>query len=103
MRASHMISQEPKKHEDDYPSYTHRVRKPVTPGTTTALEIPIWPLGMVFGAGEGIAIIIAGHDCRLPELDGLEPTSPLDMNVGKHVVYTGGDQASFLMLPFLEG
>ncbi|KAH4237127.1 hypothetical protein HBH68_203270 [Parastagonospora nodorum] len=103
LRASHMVSQEPKKNEDDYPSYTHRVRESITPGKIVALEVPIWPLGMVFGAGEGIAVIIAGHDCRLPELDGLEPTEPLDMNVGKHVLHTGGDKASFLMLPFLEG
>jgi hypothetical protein len=103
LRASHAVSQEPKKTEDDYPVYTHRERTPITPGNVVALDVPIWPLGMVFGEGEGLAVIIAGHDCRLPEVDRLQPTEPLDMNVGKHVLHTGGEKASFLMLPFLEG
>ncbi|KAF5843953.1 hypothetical protein GGP41_001452 [Bipolaris sorokiniana] len=103
LRASHALSQQPKKDENDYPVYTHRERKPFMPGAVVTLEIPIWPLGMVFGEGESLAVIISGHDRRLPELDGLEPTEPLDMNVGKHVLHTGGEQASFLLLPFLEG
>jgi hypothetical protein len=104
LRASHRVSQQPKHHPDDYPVYTHRQREPITPGTVVELDIPLWPIGMVFGEGEGIAVIIAGHDLKLPEMEPIERvTEPNDLNVGKHVVYTGGKQASFLMLSFLKG
>ncbi|KAF5566843.1 cocaine esterase, partial [Fusarium pseudoanthophilum] len=39
--------------------YSHRVREPVKPGSVVRLEIPIWPIGMVFEAGEGIALNIS--------------------------------------------
>ncbi|KAF2117227.1 Alpha/Beta hydrolase protein [Lophiotrema nucula] len=104
LRASHSISQTPKQHPDDYPVYTHRERKPITPGAVVELEIPIWPIGMVFGSGEGISVIIAGHELKLPEqVSAPGPTEPNDENKGKHVVYTGGERASFLMLPVLKG
>jgi hypothetical protein len=100
LRASHAISQVPKQHPDDYPVYTHRVREPITPGTVVGVEIPIWPIGMVFGQGEGITVSIAGHDLKLPELASWESEELNDENQGLHVVYTGGERASFLMLPY---
>jgi len=103
LRASHAVSQVPKQNEDEYPVYTHRVRRDVEKGTVVGLEIPIWPLGMVFDEGEGLEVTVSGHDRRLPEMEGLEPKEPLDMNVGKHILHTGGEQASFLMLPYLIG
>ncbi len=102
LRASHRISQEPKAHEDDYPIITHKKREAIQPGTVVDLEIPIWPLGMVFGAGEGVSLVIAGHDLRLPEMPN-PLDEPADENKGKHIVYTGGQHKSFLVLPYLKG
>ena len=102
MRASHRVSQELKSDPDDCPVFTHRKREPIPPGTIVSVEISIWPIGMVFGAGEGISVIIAGHDLKLPEIPS-PMTKPLDENRGRHVVYTGGDYKSFLMLPYLKG
>jgi hypothetical protein len=83
--------------------YTHRTQEPITPGTIVGVEIPIWPLGMVFGEGEGIAVSIAGHDLKLPEIENWESRKLNDWNQGLHTVHTGGENPSFLMLPDLKG
>lgn len=103
LRASHTVSQKPKQAPEDYPIHTYRERQRIIPGTVVELDVPIWPIGFVFGSGEGISIIIAGHDLKLPEIDGTGFSEPNDENKGKHIVNTGGEQASFLMLPFLKG
>ncbi|KAF5983078.1 esterase [Fusarium bulbicola] len=111
LRASHSISL----HGDDGPVvsddlsretdilYSHRVRQPISPGTIVRLEIPIWPIGMVFAAGEGIALKVSGHDMCLPETDLCRLTEPEDENVGRHYVHTGGDYDSHLVIPVIMG
>lgn len=104
LRASHRTSLESKKHPDDYPTYDHKSAEPIEPvGKIVELEIPIWPIGMVFEEGEGIHLDIAGHDLAYPELVGFgpEPTEPVDLNKGKVFVHPGGEHGSCLMLPFI--
>ena len=101
LRASHSVSLVPKQDPEDFPVYTHRTRTPIEPaGTVVALEIPIWPIGMVFEAGEGIALLVTGHGMVLPEVGG-PLKEPIDTNRGRHFVHTGGECGSFLMLPFI--
>ncbi|KAF5637968.1 cocaine esterase [Fusarium sp. NRRL 52700] len=50
--------------------HSHRVRHSISPGTIVRLEIPIWPIGMVFAAGEGIALNVSGHDMCLSNRTG---------------------------------
>ncbi|KAG7410050.1 Cocaine esterase [Fusarium oxysporum f. sp. rapae] len=83
--------------------YSHRVRQPISPGTIVRLEIPIWPIGMVFAAGEGIALNVSGHDMCLPETDLCRLTEPEDDNVGRHYVHTGGKYDSHLIIPVIMG
>ncbi|KAL5593629.1 hypothetical protein FOBRF1_012731 [Fusarium oxysporum] len=83
--------------------YSHRVRQPISPGTIVRLEIPIWPVGMVFAAGEGIALNVSGHDMCLPETDLCRLTEPEDENVGRHYVHTGGKYDSHLIIPVIMG
>ncbi|EXM21248.1 Xaa-Pro dipeptidyl-peptidase, C-terminal [Fusarium oxysporum f. sp. vasinfectum] len=83
--------------------YSHRVRQPITLGTTVRLEIPIWPIGMVFAAGEGIALNVSGHDMCLPETDLCRLTEPEDENIGRHYVHTGGKYDSHLIIPVIMG
>lgn len=105
-RASHSCSMEPKKHPDDYPIYNHRTSKRIEPvGKIVEVQVPIWPIGMVFEEGEGIHLVIAGHDLGYPELIGFgpAPTQPPDENFGPIRIHTGGEYESCLMLPFIEG
>jgi hypothetical protein len=54
---------------------------------------------MVFAEGEGLMLRIAGHDMNLPEVEMVRLTEPADENKGEHVVYTGGERASFIVVP----
>jgi predicted acyl esterase len=99
LRASHHISMVPRVSDDEYPSYHHRSRQPITPGEVVELLIPIWPMGVVYEAGEGLILKIAGHDMSLPEVELLRPTEPRDENKGQHIVHTGGEYDSYLVIP----
>ncbi|KAJ5298049.1 hypothetical protein N7508_008298 [Penicillium antarcticum] len=99
LRASHRVSMAPRVSDDEYPSYDHHSRQPITPGEIVELLIPIWPMGVVYEAGEGLMLKIAGHDMSLPEVEMLRPTEPRDENKGQHIVYTGGEYDSYLALP----
>ena len=119
LRASHRVSKiSPQRHpskeqqsSETYPSlvspmtevfYTHRKRQPIEPlGTIVKLEIPIWPIGMVIAAGEGIVLNVSGHDMCLPETESCRLTEPEDENTGMHFVHTGGDYESVLIIPVI--
>ncbi|EOD52596.1 putative x-pro dipeptidyl-peptidase c-terminal non-catalytic domain-containing protein [Neofusicoccum parvum UCRNP2] len=99
LRASHACTKE---YRDGRPFYTSTRSEPVPRGTVVPLEIPIWPVGMVFEEGEGVMLRVAGHALRLPELEMLRPKEPIDENVGRHVVHTGGEYDSYLVLPVIS-
>ena len=82
--------------------YSHREREPIKPGEIVRLEIPLWPMGMTFAAGEGITLKISGHDMCLPETDICQLTEPEDDNVGRHIVHAGGEFDSHLIIPVIK-
>lgn len=65
------------------------------------LEIPIWPIAMIFAAAEGIMLKISGHDMCLPETELCRLESPEDENVGRHFLWTGGQYDSSLTVPVM--
>lgn len=83
--------------------YSHREQSAIAPGTKVRLEIPIWPIGMVFEPGEGILLRVAGHDLCLPEVEACRLGQPEDENVGRHVVHSGGGFDSSLTIPVISG
>lgn len=104
LRASHRNTLD----KDKSPSetdlfYSHTFREPITSGAVIKLEVPIWPIGMVFGAGEGIMLRVSGHDMCLPETELCVLKEPEDDNVGRHILYSGGKYASSLTIPFIKG
>ncbi|KAH7057415.1 Alpha/Beta hydrolase protein [Macrophomina phaseolina] len=99
LRASHSCTKE---YRDGRPFYTSTRGEPIPAGTILPLEIPVWPIGMVFEKGEGVMLRVAGYDLRLPEVEMLRPTEPLDENIGRHVVHTGGKYDSHLVLPVIS-
>ena len=82
--------------------YTHMSREAIKPGTVVELNIPIWPIGMVFTAGEGIMLRVSGHDMCLPETEMCRLKEPEDCNVGRHMIYTGGKHQSVLTIPVIS-
>jgi predicted acyl esterase len=99
LRASHHVSLRPRKGDNDFPVYDHDRRQAITPGSIVPLLIPIWPVGIVFEAGEGLMIRISGHDMSLPEVEMLRIIEPVDQNRGRHIIHTGGIHESYIDLP----
>jgi hypothetical protein len=105
LRASHAISREPTKSLDPLETeifYKHDRAEPIAPGTIVPLDIPLWPMGIVFASGEGIMLRVAGHCMIYPEVEMLALTKPVDANFGTHVIYTGGKYNSHLILPVIS-
>lgn len=102
LRASHARTFDSKASKGNDLVYTHRTREAIEPGTIVELNIPIWPIGMVFAAGEGILLKISGHNMCLPETEMCQLTEPEDCNVGRHMVYTGGEYQSLLTVPIVS-
>jgi uncharacterized protein len=104
LRASHRISLDRENSASEVDLfYTHREREPIPPGTKVRLEIPLWPIGMVFAAGEGIILRVSGHDMCLPEAEVMRVLVPEDENVGNHIIHTGGNFDSSLTIPVILG
>ncbi|KIX99073.1 uncharacterized protein Z520_05534 [Fonsecaea multimorphosa CBS 102226] len=101
LRASHRITKVDELSTDQEIFYKHDRREAIPPGTIVPLEITLWPMGMVFAPGEGIALRISGFDMSLPETDRISGASLNNENVGEHEVHTGGKHDSFLVLPFV--
>lgn len=99
LRASHHVS---KVMHGNNPWYAHDKTQAVRHGEIVQLDIPLWPIGMVFAAGEGIALRVAGHDLRLPEMEMLTLKEPVDANQGLHHIHTGQSRASQLTLPVVS-
>ncbi|KAH7408955.1 Alpha/Beta hydrolase protein [Cadophora sp. MPI-SDFR-AT-0126] len=70
----------------------------VPAGTVVELDIPIWPAGMIFEAGESMRLEVKGHDHQLHEYENLHLLLK-NLNVGTHTVHTGGEYASQILLP----
>ena len=89
LRASHR-GLDPELSKPDHLVLAHRKIQKVSPGTVTKLEIPIWPCGIAFEAGERLVLKVSGHDMRLAEFTALAGAFKSG-NKGSHVVYCGQD------------
>lgn len=62
-------------------------------------EIPILDSGTLFEAGSTLRLEVAGHD--LIHGEGMFPLHPETRNFGEHIIHTGGEHASSLLLPVI--
>lgn len=98
LRASHR-GLDPELSKPSHLVLSHREINKVPPGNVVKLEIPIWPCGMAFEAGERLVLKISGHDMRLAEFTGLAGKFRSG-NKGVHKVYCGeGGWQSQLVIP----
>jgi predicted acyl esterase len=96
----------------DKPYHPHDERLPVEPGEVYAVDVEIWPTSIVVPAGYRLALTVAGKDFARPEAQGLMKGSgiflhddpadrPADLFGGRNAVHTGGDRASYLLMPLI--
>ncbi|MGN6571343.1 MAG: CocE/NonD family hydrolase [Pseudolabrys sp.] len=94
------------------PVHPHDERLPVVPGEVYEVDVEIWPTSIVVPAGYRLALTIAGQDFARPEAQGMMKGSgiflhddpadrPADLFGGRNTVHTGGDRASYLLMPLI--
>jgi predicted acyl esterase len=79
------------------PHHTHIKEELLEPGQIVPVDIPLYPIGMRFHAGEQLRLTIAGFDLIGPLLPGI-PLAPT-RNRGVHIIHTGGKYDSHLLVP----
>jgi predicted acyl esterase len=98
MRVSHRALDEARSSIAE-PFHPHEKRLPLTPGEIVPVDIPIWPSSRFWHAGESIRVIVAGGSLRDPGW--FEPFEWDVRNSGTHVIHTGAEYDSQLVVPFI--
>jgi predicted acyl esterase len=100
LRASHR-ELDPGRSTEFLPVLQHKRELKLSRGEKTPLDIEIWPSGTRFEAGARLRLIVQGTDLqkyskiRDPVYYRHEDT----VNVGQHIIYTGGSDESYLLVP----
>ncbi len=100
LRASHREVDAAKSTEYQ-PVLAHRRALKIEPGTVVPLEIELWPSGTRFEAGERLRLIVQGTDLHKYSkiADPIYTRHEDTVNSGRHVIYTGGQYDSYLLVP----
>ncbi len=78
--------------------HSHKEEIPVAPGEIVEMETILWPVGMIWHAGETLVLTISSFDLQLFEF----PTPPVKTrNKGNHTIYTGGEYDSYIEIPIV--
>ena len=100
LRASHRAVDE-QRSTPEQPRHRHISEDRLTAGEVVGLKIEIWPSGTAFEPGETLRLVIQGHDLRLYEHPAaLHHTAT--RNTGTHVVHSGAEHDSALLLPIVQ-
>ena len=94
------------------PFHPHDAKLPVVPGEIYEVDVEIWPTSIVVPGGYRLALTIAGQDFARPEAQGLMKGSgiflhddpadrPSEVFGGVDTIHTGGDHASYLLMPLI--
>lgn len=85
------------------PYHAHDEVQKLTPGEAYPLDVEIWPTSMVFPRGYRLVLTLQGHDFVVTAPGRLLHDHPEDRPAaefgGVNTVYTGGERASYLLMP----
>lgn len=112
LRLSHR-KMDPQRSTEYQPYHTHDELQMLTPGTVYEVDIEIWPASLAVPAGYRLALTLQGKDFERPGVDGESKGSgffthndpierPAPRYAGAHTLHTGGQCASYLLLPILN-
>lgn len=103
------------------PYHPHDEIQPLTPGEMVELDVEIWPTSVLVPAGYRVGVTVLGRDFRWegdgpwPKIYGIDMRGdgifhhndasdrPESVFGGSTTVYTGGEHASYLLLPIIPG
>ena len=83
------------------PVLAHRRSLRLAPGEIVPLEIEILPSGTRFGPGETLRLVIQGRDVYRYPRPLMQALHDDLVNHGRHVIYSGGEYDSHLLVPVL--
>lgn len=82
------------------PVHDHRERELLHPGEIVPVEIELWPTAMRWHPGQILRLTVGGYDyCPYPPGD--RPRCK-PSNRGRHIIYSGGQYDSYLLVPEIE-
>lgn len=94
LRVSHR-QLDPSRSVPHRPFHTHRQRDPLRPGEVVPVDIEILPSATLFERGSRLSLVIQGRDLVFHPVD----NHKLTRNRGRHLVHTGGEYDSYLLVP----
>jgi hypothetical protein len=111
LRLSHRKT-DPARSRPYKPVHPHDELQAVSPNEVYEADIEIWPTSVVVPAGYRLALTIGGKDFERADTQGLmrgsgiflhdDPADrPADVFGGENTVYTGGEHASYLLMPMV--
>ena len=81
------------------PVLSHARHQWLTSDDPVPVDIEIWPTNVVFEPGESLRVIVKGTQLTHHPGSGFEiQYGPLN-NAGAHIIYTGGEYDSHLLVP----
>lgn len=84
---------------ENRPWHTHLREDRLVPGQVVDVEVEVWPSGTRFEEGEGIRLVVRGSDPYAGSMASLGHRST--RSSGTHVIHTGGNHDSYLVVPIL--
>ncbi len=104
LRASHR-KLDPDRSLPYRPFHAHDEIQKLTPHERVVLDVEIWPTSIVFPKGYRLAMTIQGKDFEYEEPGRILHNDPRDRPAfefaGSHTIVTGGEFASYLVLPMI--
>lgn len=85
----------------DVPAHTFDTVEKLSPGEIVEIDVELQPLGLIFHPGEQLRFVISSRNLLGTLMPGIREY--VGANAGQHVIYTGGERASYLQLPVQAG
>ena len=101
LRVSHRELDETKSTESR-PVHKHETRKWLSLNEIVPVDVEIWPNSVLFEPGETLRVIVKGSAIRSYSGPFEIVFGPLN-NVGNHILHSGGDFDSHLLIPVVTG
>ena len=98
LRVSHR-EQDESRSTDYQPYHTHTSEQLLSPGEIVPVDIEILPSSTLFRAGESIRVLVQGKDVHEYPRDEISVGHWETRNSGQHVIHTGGQYDSHLLIP----
>jgi predicted acyl esterase len=106
LRVSHRAI-DPQRSTEHRPFHAHLAAEPMTPGHLYEVDVEIWATSIVVPKDYQLALTVQGKDWELPGAEGMFKGSGPFLHInrdpvvfaGTSTIATGGDHASYLLLP----